>query len=233
MSPAPRVAELERRLGLVINPRGTSGAGKTWLVREVMAAYGRQGSAPIPLMRQGRSRPLGWRLEHPAGGRAPCVIGDYQGIRGGTDTIPLTDGGLDAAFRLANAEASAGCDVLLEGYQLSGEHDHTARLAALQSARGRALHVICLDVPLSRCVENAVRRRRAGHGAWPAIERAARAGQDALAHAYALLQEDEVICEWLEPEAALRRTLALLGLEQSLVDRTAQPTSVSKRLKAA
>src|ERR1700709_2018818 len=167
MPPAPRVAGLERRLGLVINPRGTSGAGKTWLVREVMTAYGRQGSAPIPIMRQGRSRPLGWWLEHPAGGRPLCVIGDYQGTRGGTDTIPLTDGGLDEAFRLANSEASAGGDVLLEGYQLSGEHGRTARLAALQRSRGRALHVICLHVPLSRCVENVVRRRRAGYGARP------------------------------------------------------------------
>src|SRR3954452_12442271 len=105
MAPALEVTRLRRRLGLVINPRGTSGAGKTWLVREVMAAYQRGGCEPTPVMRRGRSRPIGWRLRHPLGGRTLCVIGDYGGAKGGTDTIPLIDGGLDEAFRLTSSEA--------------------------------------------------------------------------------------------------------------------------------
>src|SRR3954451_22242261 len=129
MTPAQEVTELRRGLGLIINPRGTSGAGKTWLVREVMAAYRPAGSGPTPVMRQGRSRPIAWRLRHPLGGRTLCVIGDYQGPQGGTDTIPLSDGGLDEAFRVACSEAAEGHDVLLEGYQLSGEHDRTVALA--------------------------------------------------------------------------------------------------------
>jgi hypothetical protein len=216
-------------LGLVINPRGTSGAGKTWLVREVMAAYRRGGSEPSAIMRQGRSRPIGWRLSHPTGGRTLCVVGDYQGARGGTDTIPLTDGGLDEAFRIAASEARAGHHVLLEGYQLSGEHDRTVELAHMQRSRGQALHVLCLDVPLSRCVENLVRRRRAGHAARPAIERTAQAGQDALAHACFLLSQARVRAEWLDPAAALRRTLALLGLTQAIAKTPTPPWSVEGR----
>jgi hypothetical protein len=191
-----------------------------------MAAYRRAGSEPSPIIRRGRSRPIGWRLAHPSGGRALCVVGDYQGATGGTDTIPLKDGGLDEVFRLANAEASAGRDVLLEGYQLSGEHDRTIELAARQHSRGQALHVLCLDVPLSRCVQNVVRRRRAGHGARPAIERTARAGQEALVHAFLVLTEARLCCEWLEPAAALDRTLALLGLRQAFAEATTRPWSV-------
>ena len=56
--------DVEAAMGLVINPRGTSGAGKTWLVREVMAAYRRSGAA-VPLHSEGRSRPIGWQLGHP------------------------------------------------------------------------------------------------------------------------------------------------------------------------
>lgn len=65
-------------MGLVINPRGTSGAGKTWLVREVMAAYCRDGADAVPLCRKGRPRPMGWSLCH------RCMRGvEVQRWRGG------------------------------------------------------------------------------------------------------------------------------------------------------
>jgi hypothetical protein len=199
-------------VGLVINPRGTSGAGKTWLVREIMAAYRRAGAEPKAIMREGRSRPFGWRLSHPRGGRTLAVIGDYQATRGGTDTIPKTDGGLDQAFRLTQALADDGHDVVLEGYQLSGDHAGTAALAEAQARQGRALHVLCLDVPLEQCVRNVVARRRARQGARPAIERTARAGQEALREACTLLRQSPVTLEWLDAVSALERSLALLGL---------------------
>lgn len=177
-----------------------------------MAAYKRAGGEPIPVIRRGRSRPIGWRLRHPLGGRTLCVIGDYRGTKGGTDTIPLVDGGLDEAFRLAASEAEEGRDVLLEGYQLSGEHVRTLALADTQRSRGRALHVFCLDVPLSRCVQNVVRRRRAGQAARSAIERTAEAGDVALRRACAVLGQYDVACEWLEPFVALYRVSILLGV---------------------
>ena len=163
------------------------------------------------MMREGRAQPMGWRLVHPWDGRILAVIGDYQATRGGTDTIPMTDGGLDEAFRLAHALARDGHDVLLEGFQLSGEHRRTVALAQAQRARGRAMHVLCLDVPLNECVQNVVTRRRAGHAARPAIERTARAGRDALALACGLLSRSGAMVEWLDAATALRRTLSLLG----------------------
>jgi hypothetical protein len=199
-------------MGLIINPRGASGAGKSWLVREAMAAYRRYGADAVPLCREGRSRPMGWRLDHRGGGRPLAVIGHYEATRGGTDTIPLTDGGLDEAFRLANALAGDGHDVLLEGLQLSGEVERTAMLARAQRARGSRLHVLCLDTPLSRCVRNVVARRRAGQAARPGIERTVQAGHAALVAACEALRHSDAEIEVLEAVGAVRRTLALLDL---------------------
>ena len=204
-------------MGSVIDPRGTSGAGKTWLVREVMTAYRRDGAHVVPLRREGRPRPMGLRLAHPRGGRPLAVVGHYEATRGGTDTVPETDGGLDEALRLADALADAlagdGHDVLLEGYRPSGDVGRTAALARAQRARGGAFHVLCLDVPLDACVRNVVARRRAGRDALPAIERTARAGQAALAAACQALRHTGAEVEWLDAAAAPRRTLALLGFD--------------------
>lgn len=206
-------------MGLVINPRGTSGAGKTWLVRGVMAAYCRGGAEAVPLRREGRSRPMGVRLSHPRGGRPLAVIGHYEATRGGTDTIPLADGGLDEAFRLAGALAAGGDDVLLEGYRLSGDVERTAALARAQRARGGGLHVLCLDAPVECSVRNVVARRRAGTAALPAIERTARAGQAATAAACEVLRREGVEVEWLDASAARCRALALLGLDPAIARR--------------
>jgi hypothetical protein len=199
-------------MGLIINPRGTSGAGKSWLVREAMAAYRRRGAGAVPLCRAGRSRPIGWRLDRPWGGRPLAVIGHYEATRGGTDTIPLTDGGLDEVFRLTNALAGDGHDVLFEGLQLSGEVERTAALARAQRMRDGRLCVLCLDTPLSRCVQNVVTRRRVGQAARPGLERTARAGRVALVAACESLRHSDAEVEVLETAAALRRTLALLGV---------------------
>ena len=89
--------------GLVVNLRGTSGAGKTELVRRLMGSYGvpQERGPATPLMRPGRARPIVRVLPHPAGGQPLAVLGNYDhgAARGGCDTIPLRDGGMAEAFR--------------------------------------------------------------------------------------------------------------------------------------
>lgn len=200
-------------MGLIINPRGASGAGTTWLVRQIMAACRWDGAEAVPLRRAGRPRPMGWRLVRPGRGRPVAVVGHYGAVRGGTDTIPSADGGLDAAVRMAGDLAGDGHDVLLEGSQFSGDVARTAALARAQQARGGALHVLRLDTPLDRCVRNVVARRRAGRAARSAIERTARDGQAAAEAACRALRDTGAVVEVLDAAAALRRALALLGLE--------------------
>ncbi len=207
-------------MALVINPRGTGGAGKTWLVQEVMAAARRMGAVAEPLHREGRQRPIGWRFDFPGGRRPLAVLGHYEATRGGTDTIPLTDGGLDEAFRLAHALSRDGHDVLMEGYQLSGEVERTAALARAQRARADKLHVLWLDVPLENCIRNVITRRRAGRDLLPSIERTVRAGHEALSAACQALSNEGVDVERLDTDAALHRVLAMLGLEPTSSDRS-------------
>jgi len=88
-------------MGVVINPRGTSGAGKTEFARRRMADYGWPGGDAGAVHRRGRERPIGNLLRNPVGGRPLAVLGHYGPTGGcGCDTITAKDGGLPEAFRL-------------------------------------------------------------------------------------------------------------------------------------
>ncbi|WP_041785306.1 hypothetical protein [Rhodospirillum centenum] len=198
-------------MGLIVNPRGTAGSGKTEIVRRVLAAYDWQGPGRAePLFRPGRTRPFAYRLAHPAGGRPLVVLGQYGGTCGGCDTIPARDGGLPAALLLAAERATAGDDVLLEGLALSAD----GRLSAALAAR-HPLHVLRLDTPPDRCVQNLLSRRRAGSGAGGAL--AARLAAKVEAERAALLRACEALrsratVEALPFDVALDRALVLLGV---------------------
>src|ERR671913_912726 len=120
---------------MIINPRGTSGSGKTEFVRRLLSDYGWGRDDRVePVSRVGRERPIAYRLRHPLGGRPLAVLGHYEAASGGCDTIRATDGGMHEAFRLAAEHASGGHDVLLEGLLLSAEHRRST-----DPARGHAL----------------------------------------------------------------------------------------------
>ena len=146
---------------MIINPRGTSGSGKTELVRRLLAQYGWQrgarfeGAGPKPIHRAGRCRPLGYRLGHPLGGRPLAVLGHYEVTSGGCDTNRAADGGLEESMRGAADYAATGHDVLIEGQRLSSEHERSAALA-----RSHGLHILRLTTPLDQCARNLVWRRR-------------------------------------------------------------------------
>jgi hypothetical protein len=190
-------------MGIIINPRGTGGAGKTALVRRVMADY----AAPAPLLRVGRARPIGYRLAHPAAGRPLAVLGAYEATRGGCDTIPLHDGGLDEALRLAAELAACGHDVLLEGLALSREYHRSALLAA-----AHPLHVLHLATPAEHCARALAARHRTGRAAWRHLAEAAARMDAEVEAACGRLRSGTARVERLDFAAALRRIRVLLGL---------------------
>jgi hypothetical protein len=196
-------------MGVIVNPRGTSGSGKTELVRRLLADYGwgRDGHGE-PIRRPGRARPMGYRLRHPRGGCPLAVLGYYEATSGGCDTIRATDGGLDEAFRLADGYASDGHDVLLEGLLLSGEHARSAALAKVHQ-----LHVLRLSTPLDHCIRNVVRRQRAGRRNRASVVRTATTQQANIEEACRLLQRHAGV-EVLDFDGALLRARELLGLEE-------------------
>jgi hypothetical protein len=198
-------------VGVIVNPRGTSGAGKTEFARRIMAAYGWPGAGRAePIRRAGRERPIGYRLPHPGSGLPLAVLGHYEATSGGCDTIPARDGGLGETFRLADAWASAGHDVLLEGSALSREHLRSAALA-----EAHPLHVLRLATTLDRCVRNLVARQHARRDAVAGIARVAAAMDAEVEAACDRLRRSRARVEVLAFDDALRRARDLLGLVQA------------------
>ena len=192
---------------MIVNPRGTSGSGKTELVRRIAADYGWGRSGRVePVYRRGRERPIAYRLRHPLGGRPLAVLGHYEATSGGCDTISAADGGMDEAFRLAGGYAADGHDVLLEGLLLSGEHVRSAALA-----REHGLHVLRLDTPLDRCIRNVIARQRAGRRGRASAARTATTQQAGVEEACRRLRRHATV-EVLDFDGALLRARELLGL---------------------
>ena len=196
-------------MGVIINPRGTSGSGKTELVRRMLADYGwGRGGRVEPVRRQGRERPIAYRLRHPHGGRPLVVLGHYEATSGGCDTIRAADGGMDEAFRLAGEYASSGHDVLLRACSSAASIVRSAALAKVHE-----LHVLRLNTPLDRCIRNVIARQRAGRRNWASIVRTATMQQANIEEACRQLRRHASV-ELLDFEHALLRARELLGLER-------------------
>lgn len=192
-------------MGAILNPRGTNGAGKTELVRQVMAMYGWERIDHVePVYCKGRERPICYRLRHPLGGRPLVVLGHYEVTCGGCDTI----GDLDKVFRLTSGYASSGHDVLLEGWAVSREYQRSAALAAKHR-----LHVLRLSTPLDQCIRNVIARRHARRDVRPLITKNAAMHDRSIDEACGKLQRYAKV-EVLSFEDALLRAQDLLGVGQ-------------------
>lgn len=197
------------RTGLIVNPRGIAGSGKTELVRRVLAACGQPAGLPEAHGADRDPRRLLHLLPHPAGGQPLALVGAYRGRRAGSgcDGVRQRDGGLAAALRLAGQAAAAGHDVLLEGLALSWEYRLSAALA-----RDHRLHVIRLATPREASVGNLLARRRAGRATASAVLAAAAVQEEALDLALSRLAPVAPV-EMLAFDDALSRILDLLGLD--------------------
>jgi len=134
------------------------------------------------------------------------VLGHYERTSGGCDTIRVADGGLGEVFRLADAWASAGHDVLLEGAAWSVEHRRSAALAARHN-----LHVLVLATPPEHAVRNLAARRRAPRARFPLLTAALLSERDAIEAACGHLRGLASI-EGLTFDRALDCASDLLGL---------------------
>jgi predicted kinase len=207
-----------RFLALIVNPRGTSGSGKTELARHIMAGYGWPRGQVAAVCRPGRRRPIAYRLQHPRDGRPLAVLGHYEATSGGCDTVRLADGGMDGVFRLAADFASSGHDVLLEGLALSRDVERSAALA-----REHELHVLCLTTPPQECAANLIVRRRLGRKAQAALLEQVAAERASLDQICGVLAAS-IRVERLRFDQALARAQTLLGLgDRPLTCRT-EPT---------
>lgn len=128
-----------------INIRGTSGCGKSHLVKEVMKLYDNK----TPHFTSGRRRPIGYTLDRKNG--APLyVVGHYEELCGGCDTII----GLDAIYDEIHAAIDQKLDVIFEGLIVCSDVERCIELNVYTR-----LLVIELDTPLDECISNIQDRR--------------------------------------------------------------------------
>lgn len=149
---------------MIINPRGTSGSGKTYLINQLRAKYrGAEhvynndiegipqyaGEFRLP---KPRKQPLFYRLYDEEHQHRAVLLGHYESACGGCDTISS----LDTIFGLAREFAQQGLDVIFEGLLVSAEHKRS--LALFQDFEHRVLR---LSTSMDECVASVQSRRDA------------------------------------------------------------------------
>lgn len=131
---------------MIIQIRGTSGSGKTWVMREVMKRLpGMLERKPIYV--EGRKQPLYYLFEGVA------VLGHYEATCGGCDNV----GSARAVYDLIHKVYPACGTVLCEGLLLSEDTKWTKELAKEYPG---ALRVIFLTTPLEKCLSQIESRRK-------------------------------------------------------------------------
>jgi hypothetical protein len=140
---------------MIVNLRGTSGAGKSTIVRNLMARYDHREAVHEP----GRKQPIGYICYPPEYNPNKInplyVVGHYETPCGGGDTIPS----LGEVYTYVWNAAIQGRDVIYEGLIIQSDIRRCGEL----HAQGQKLLVIGLSTPLEDCVAG-VRARREARG---------------------------------------------------------------------
>lgn len=148
----------------IVNLRGTSGSGKSHIVREIMAQY----PTHVKEFHPARKQPLAYVCHkglslierHPP----LYVLGHYETACGGADTISrvlkFDDGtelgGLDLVYYLIHKAADKGMDVIYEGLVVASDWRRCADL----KDKHRLL-VVGLTTPIEQCIASIQARRDA------------------------------------------------------------------------
>lgn len=136
---------------MIINIRGTSGSGKSTIVRslvETLKPCVRVKTLDLPK----RKQPTSYMLGSPP----VAVLGHYETACGGCDTLP----GYDHIFSEVRCGADMCQHVVFEGLLVSEE---VRRTIELHQAFPDQLRVIFLDTPIEVCLES-IRARRLARG---------------------------------------------------------------------
>lgn len=142
---------------MIVNIAGTSGAGKTYLVREFMEWAEGEGVLK-PRYLDGRKLPIGYDLIL-KGERTLHIAGSYEDTpTSGCDTIK----DVVWAYDYIREQHDAGKNVLYEGLFMM----NMTRGPQLAEEIGSGFHIIWLDVPLAICFA-AINERRAKLGQGP------------------------------------------------------------------
>lgn len=133
---------------MIVNIRGTSGSGKSHLVRRIMELY----TDKNPLFIPGRKQPIKYQLHADEPGVKDLhVIGHYETACGGCDTISK----MDDIFAQVRGADDLGQDVMFEGLLIAADVNRVAEL----HKEGRQVLVLALDTTLETCLSSVNQRR--------------------------------------------------------------------------
>lgn len=142
---------------MIINVRGGSGAGKSTVIRAIMALYGNR----VPFYVTGRKQPLWYDLGDNVS-QVPLlrVLGHYEVECGGCDTISRnptddTETAMDFIHRLIRESHAQGIHVLYEGVILTTVNTHLLKMVE----DGLPIHVVNLTTDLETCLMGISDRR--------------------------------------------------------------------------
>lgn len=140
---------------MIIQIRGTSGSGKSTIVKTIMELYAKPWRK---VYREGRRQPLYYRLTHPKSFFKPelAVIGHYEAKCGGCDTISIPGQSYPIIFDLIKRNIEDGRDVLFEGLLISGDVKWTGNLVETT----KEILIIELSTSLEECLESINDRRK-------------------------------------------------------------------------
>lgn len=191
---------------MIINIRGTSGSGKSTIVKYLMSRY----EQIEKIHTEGRRQPIAYVCTRE--GSVPlAVIGHYETPCGGCDTISSTD----EIFRLVRQFDNAGCDVVFEGLLISADVIKTVHLAQ----GNRDLTVLALtEVPIEACLAgvNHRRRQRMKDSYTPVKEKNTRQKHRGVANSVKRLEAEGVLVWECTRETALEAAVKVLGVELDL-----------------
>lgn len=174
---------------MIIQVRGISGSGKTWVVQQVMRA------APLePVYIPGRRNPLYYRSETLA------VLGSYATHRGGCDTIE----GYDWLRSILEEQLKNCGTVLMEGLLLSDDVVQTELYRQLDVD----VRAIFLATELGECIRQAeTRRAELGRGAGKTDATRAAGRLERLKRARVRLKAAGIFCRSASAQQAVKLIL--------------------------
>lgn len=191
---------------MIINIRGTSGSGKSTIVRSIMNMF----PTWEPDYVLGKTRPKGYTCKKPDRAKALYIVGHYEILCGGADTIS----DLVEQFDRVRMAHEQGHDVLCEGLFMSGDVKRTLELHTL----GIDILVLGIKRSFDKCYDDANRRKK------QVAESYGRLFTDNYSYknvwnkhrgVYSSMQKLEahgVRCEWHTREGCFRRIRMELGL---------------------
>lgn len=193
---------------MIINLRGTSGSGKSTIVRAVMAKYPTVEKAFL----SGRKQPIGYFCTRPDG-TSLWVVGHYESPCGGCDTISVP-GTIDFIYDVVKSHDDLGHDVLYEGLIVESDVKRLISVAkgdTVSRIPPRPTIVIALTTPVELCLEGIRNRREARGDDRPlnphnTVERIPQ-----IKSRMSKLIDAGVDARWLSREDALATVMGVLG----------------------